>query len=92
MPQRKSAKEELKKSTVRQARNITRKKTLKASVKAFKRSLDSQDIDAAQGALKKLYKALDRTASKNLIHPNKASRKKSRFAAQLNAVKAAPSK
>lgn len=92
MPQRKSAKDELKKSKVRRLRNIDRKKKLKEVLKTFKRSLEAGDIDASQAALHTVYKTLDRSASKKIIHANKASRKKSRLTAQLNKLKTAGSK
>ena len=86
MPQRKSAKEELKKSRKRQSLNTKRKKTIKEAVKTFKRSLQDKDVDASRKALTSLYRTLDKTASKKVIHANKAARKKSRFTSRLNKI------
>jgi len=84
MPQRKSAKEELKKSKKRHLLNLKRKQALKEAIKMFKRSLQNKEVDASRKALTRLYRAFDKVTSKRIIHANKAARKKSRFASQLN--------
>lgn len=91
MPQRKSGKEELKKNIVRHKRNLVRKNELKTALKKFRRTVESKDSDASREALTTLYKTLDRAAAKKLIHPNKASRKKSRLTAQVNKLQSASS-
>jgi len=92
MPQRKSAKDELKKSLVRRERNIARKSNIKRALKTFRRAVESKDMQSSQEALKSIFKTLDKAASKNLIHANKASRKKSRLSLQLNKLQSAASK
>ena len=79
MPQRKSAKEELNKNQKRHTLNLARKRAIKDAVKAFKKSLESKNTQEVQKSLNNVYKMLDKAASKNLLHPNKAARKKSRF-------------
>lgn len=87
MPQKKSAKEELKKSLKRHGFNLARKKAIKDSVKKFRKSIESKDFDSAAQTLKTVYKTLDKAAAKKTIHPNKAARKKSRYTAILTKSK-----
>lgn len=91
MPQRKSAKEELKKSKKRHILNLKRQKTIKAAIKTFKRALANKDVEASQKALNQLYRTFDKAASKKIIHANKVARKKSRFTSQLNKLISSPS-
>ncbi|MBN2483601.1 MAG: 30S ribosomal protein S20 [Candidatus Omnitrophica bacterium] len=88
MPQRKSAKEELKKSLKRKQQNTIRKRALKEAIKAYKQALAADDLKTSQSALRTLYAALDKASARHIIHRRKADRKKSRFAALL--VKKAP--
>jgi small subunit ribosomal protein S20 len=84
MPQRKSAKKELKKSLKRRQRNLKIKQQIKIAIKKFKKSIESKDVDTSRKALQSVFKILDKSASKRVIHPNKASRKKSRLSKMLN--------
>lgn len=84
MPQRKCAKEELKKSLTRRQLNISRKRTLKEAIKAYKQAVEANNAEESRSALKKVYAALDKAAGKNVIHPRKAARKKSRLSALLD--------
>ena len=83
MPQRKSAKKELRKNLKRRQRNLKVKKAVKAAVKEFKKSLLDKNPDERGQALKNLCKTLDKAAQKKVIHPNKAARKKSRAAKMI---------
>ena len=79
MPQRQSAKKELKKNVKRRARNLTVKTRLKKVIKSFKRTAQAKEANSTQEALKTLYKTLDKAAAQGIIHKNKAARKKSRL-------------
>ena len=83
MPQRKSALKELRKSLRRRKRNLAVKRKVKETIKRFKRAVQQNDISLSQEALREVYKVLDKAASKRVIHPNKAARKKSRAALLL---------
>jgi small subunit ribosomal protein S20 len=84
MSQRKSAKKELKKSLKRHERNLEVKQQIKIVIKKFKKSLENKDIESARTNLKEVFKVLDKSASKRVIHPNKAARKKSHLSKLFN--------
>ena len=73
MPNIKAAIKWVKQSEKRQARNLSTKTKLKTIFKKAKAS-----GDAAQA--RDVESALDKAATKGIIHPNKAARKKSRLA------------
>ncbi|MCP4652858.1 MAG: 30S ribosomal protein S20 [Candidatus Omnitrophica bacterium] len=87
MPQRRTAKKELRKTVKRRQRNLVTKKKIKTAVKTLKKVVESKKSDDSQESLKNVYKMLDRAASKKVIHPNKAARKKSRLSALLKKTK-----
>lgn len=79
MPNIQSAKKRLRQSLERRTRNRAAKSTLKTYIKRLQSSLTAKDFDAARSQFPALCKLLDQTASKGIIHPNKASRTKSRL-------------
>lgn len=87
MPQRRSAKKELRKNKKRHQQNLRVKHQIKSAVKKLKKSLETKDAAGHQQALKDIYKILDKSASQRTIHPNKAARKKGRFTKLLNKTK-----
>lgn len=54
---------------------------------AIKRVLTAQDPEQADIELRKTYALLDRFATRRLIHPNKARRKKSQLARRVAALR-----
>jgi ribosomal protein S20 len=80
MPITKSAHKANRQNARRRAMNIGRKTALKSAVKEFKKLSAAQKKDEAAAALQKLYKTADKVSKSNVIHPNKASRIKSRAA------------
>ncbi|UCC95133.1 MAG: 30S ribosomal protein S20 [Candidatus Omnitrophota bacterium] len=86
MPQRKSAKKELKKNLIRREKNLAVKNQIKSAIKKFKKSLESKDQNSMRINLRDLYRILDKAASKGIIHANKAARRKSRLSARANAT------
>ena len=83
MPQRKSAKKDLKQSAKSKKRNLIIKSQIKKVIKNFKKSLKDEDSTKAESNLKAVYTTLDKASSKKIIHRNKASRKKSRLSKLL---------
>ena len=79
MPQRRTAKKDLRQNKKRHTRNLEIKQGVKEAIKKLKKAVDSTDASIKEKALKEVYKVLDKAASKNIIHQNKASRKKSRL-------------
>lgn len=72
------------------ARNYERNRQYRSSsrtlVKRAELAIQAGDQEAAQAAVSSAVAALDRTASKRVIHPNNAARRKSRLMAKLNGM------
>ncbi|UCB52272.1 MAG: 30S ribosomal protein S20 [Candidatus Zixiibacteriota bacterium] len=82
MPTHKSAKKRLKTNEKSNVRNRAVKSRIRSLVKNAETSVD-------EASLKEAVSLLDRAARKKVIHPNKASRMKSRLAKAVQ-KKAAP--
>jgi len=82
-----SAKKRIRQNEKARARNRARKDLLKTEVKAFNATLTGGDFAKAEQQLRKVVQRLDRIASKNTIHKNAASRKRSRLTKRLNAIR-----
>jgi small subunit ribosomal protein S20 len=67
-------------------RNKSVKSSLKTSVRRFRAAADAGDKDEAVILLRDASKALDKAASKGVIHPNQAANKKSALAQRVNAL------
>jgi small subunit ribosomal protein S20 len=84
LPNIKSAVKRVKTTKVRTLRNASAKSALRTSIKKFETALSAHDVERAKEALRLAAKALDKAASKGIIHRNKASRKKSRLMKRFN--------
>jgi small subunit ribosomal protein S20 len=75
------------------ARNAERNRVYRSSartlVKRAELAIQAGDQEAAAAAVLRATAALDKTASKKVIHPNNAARRKSRLMAKFNAMGAA---
>ena len=67
-------------------RNKSVKSSLKTAVRNFRTAADSGDKDAALTQLKAASRALDKAASKGVIHKNQAANRKSALAARANKI------
>ncbi|MEQ1824486.1 MAG: 30S ribosomal protein S20 [Pirellula sp.] len=83
MPNIKSAKKRHRQSLERRARNRSAKSTLKTAIKKLRETVEAKKFDDAKTLYLDLCKLLDQTASKKIIHVNKASRTKSRLSLYL---------
>lgn len=81
MPNVKSAEKRMRTSAKRAARNRHVRSRLRTAIKKV-RTADSPDVAAT--ALREAISLLDRAAAKNVIHPNKAARAKSRLSASVS--------
>lgn len=70
---------------LRRERNKSTRSALKTQIKKFSQSVESGDKAAAQEAYREATRALDKAASKGIIHKNQAANKKSRLAKRLGA-------
>ena len=64
-------------------RNVAVKSALKTAVRRFRTAAESWDAAAATAALEVASKALDKAASKGVIHKNQAANRKSGMAKQV---------
>ncbi|MEU2350036.1 30S ribosomal protein S20 [Modestobacter sp. NPDC049651] len=78
----KSQKKRIKTNEIARQRNVAVKSALKTSVRRFRVAADAGDKAAATVALQTAAKALDKAASKGIIHKNQAANRKSALAKQ----------
>jgi len=83
MPQTKSAKGALKKSTRNRGLNLKYKKAIKEAKKTLQKSIIANKKEQTTKALNYYYKALDKGVKKNILHKNKVARLKSQAAKSL---------
>jgi small subunit ribosomal protein S20 len=70
----------------RHLRNVSVKSALKTYAKGVERLVASKDAANADSTLRKAVSALDKAASKGVIHPNKAARKKAALSRKVHAL------
>jgi small subunit ribosomal protein S20 len=87
VPNTESAKKRVRQTKKRNALNNWRKRQIKDQTKSFLKSLTTGDVAAAETEFRKVAAILDKIATKKTIHRNAASRRKSRLAKRLNALK-----
>jgi len=85
MPNMKTAKKALRQSLKRKARNLVKRKQVKAVAKGYGRLIAGADLEGAKEQLKAAYKTLDKAAKTKVITKNKANRLKSKLAKKLGA-------
>lgn len=79
MPIKDSAKKEMRKTAKRTAANSQRKRKIKDLLKKIRQAAQAGRNEEAKNMLPRAYALLDKAAKKKIIHPNKASRSKSRL-------------
>ncbi len=92
MPIIKSAKKRVRVSEKATVRNAKTKRTLREAVKSFHKALATGKKADVQESHKKAVSAIDTAAKKNVIHKNKAARKKSQLSAAAKSAGVAPVK
>ncbi len=85
MPIIKSSKKRVRVSEKKRAQNIAEKSALRTAIKRFETAVSENDPNS-ETYLKNATKALDKAASKGLIHKNSAARKKSRLTKKLVSI------
>ncbi len=85
MPTIDSAEKRLRQSRKRRQHN----QSIKSEIRTLERRLEeAEDVDEAEELLDELYARLDRAAGKDVVHPNKAARKKSQAARRVEEMRA----
>ena len=87
MPHTKSAKKRLRQSLERRAQNRATKSAVKTQIRKVREAVTAGDIAKAETELRLAAKKLDRAGVKRVIHPNAASRTKSRLSHLIRAAK-----
>ncbi len=90
MPIIKSAKKRVRVAEKATIRNAKTKRTLRESVKEFQAVLKAGETSEINMAKQKAEKAIDTAAKKNVIHKNKAARKKSQLASAAKSTTVQP--
>jgi small subunit ribosomal protein S20 len=80
----KSALKRARQSKIKRLGNIAYKTTAKRAVKEVRTAVGNNSTDEARESLIRAVSIIQKTASKGVIHKNKASRKISRLARQVN--------
>ena len=80
----KSAKKRIRVIARKTLRNKIVKSQTKTAIKRFLAAVESGDKDLARAALTRAISAVDRAATKGILHKNNASRKKSRLTKYYN--------
>ena len=70
----------------RRQRNVAVKSSLKTAVRRFRTAADAGDAEAAAAELATASRALDKAASKGIIHKNQAANRKSGMAQRLTTL------
>lgn len=87
MPTTKSAKKRHRQSLERRDQNRATKSAVKTQIRKVRKAVDAGDIALAETELRVAAKKLDRAGAKRVIHPNAASRTKSRLSHLIVAAK-----
>lgn len=83
MPRRRTSLKRKRADKKKHLRNLRVKQQLKKTLKKLQALLSAKNIDEAKTVLVKAFSQLDKAAKKRIIHPNAASRKKSRLMKRL---------
>jgi small subunit ribosomal protein S20 len=83
MPKRKAAVKRLRVDKKRHLKNLEIRKELKKTIKKFLMLVTAKNTNEAKALFGKVSSLLDKAAKKSIIHPNTASRKKSRLSRKI---------
>lgn len=84
----KSAKKRVLVAQRNEERNVAFKSSIKTAVKKALALATSEDKEALNAALSKVYQLCDKAVSKGILHKNTAARKKSRLTVAINKLQA----
>ena len=87
MPNTLSAKKRLRQNEKRKTHNRAIKSALRTSIRKVREATAAGEIEKAETEFRSTTKQLDKAGAHRVIHPNKASRLKSRLSARIKAAK-----
>lgn len=79
---------EARKNETHRSKNTRVKSKIKELTKEVNAAIVAKNLDAAKTAIQKAFSVLDKAAKKNIIHKNKADRRKARLAHSLKTLTA----
>jgi small subunit ribosomal protein S20 len=88
MANTKSAEKRIRQNAAARERNRGHRSRLRTAIKRLRGAVAAGDAEKATGLLPATLSIIDATAQKRIIHPNTASRYKSRLETSVNALKA----
>ncbi|MGD2027414.1 MAG: 30S ribosomal protein S20 [Anaerolineales bacterium] len=91
MANKKSAIKRMRQNEKRRIHNRLFRGRARTEVKKARLAIESGELETARSAAQAAVKALDKAASKGIIHKNNAARRKSRLMKQLSALEQAES-
>ena len=84
MPHSKSAQKQVRVTERRRFRNKSIRSLCKTNITKAERLIFTGELESAREAVTTAISSLDKAAEKGIIHPNNASRRKSRLMKKLN--------
>ena len=84
MANTKSAKKQIRNSYRKWLGNRYVKGNMRSALQSVREAIDAGDMEKAAALMPNAARQLDKAARKNVIHPNKAARLKSRLMQQIN--------
>lgn len=88
MPQLQAAKKDLRKNQRRRTQNDRWRSAIRTATHAVRDAITAHDKSAAETAYPAAQKAIDRAVRRNVLHTNKAARKKSRLLKAISKITA----
>ncbi|MDX1435644.1 MAG: 30S ribosomal protein S20 [Anaerolineales bacterium] len=92
MPTIRSAAKRMRQNKKRRERNRVFRGAARTHIKQAQAAIDDKDLENARAGTLLAIKALDRAASKGVIHKNNAARRKSRLLKRLAALESGKAK
>jgi small subunit ribosomal protein S20 len=86
MANTKGARKAARQSQQRRTHNVSLRSTLRTAITRVRKAILAGDKNQAQQVYRESVSVMDSIADKKIIHKNKASRHKSRLAAQIKAL------
>lgn len=88
MANTRSAAKRMRQNERRRLRNAAIRSRVKTVTRAVRAAIQEGALEQAREAFRRAVRILDKAATKGVLHPNAAARRKSRLARQLNALAA----
>lgn len=86
MPVHKSAEKKMRRDSRARTRNRMWKSKIKTAKKTLERAISNNETDKIQELFKEYVSMMDKAASRRVIHPNNASRKKRALSRKVKSV------